>query len=59
LESTVGEEKKFNPRLSKSESEFINIMDNLGLPYPAKIDVSLPLNLVCGLHELLPSEQKQ
>ncbi len=54
LMSTVGEEKRFNPRLSKSVEEFVKIMDNLNLAYPAQIDRALPLNLVCGLHELLP-----
>merc|ERR1711971_939048 len=29
--STVGEEKQFNPRLTKGKEEFINIMDNLNL----------------------------
>ena len=28
---------KYNPRLTKSLEEFISIMENLGLPYPAKI----------------------
>lgn len=50
--TTVEEEKKFNPRLTKSKEEFIDIMNNLGLPYPKKIDVSLPANLVCGLYNL-------
>jgi len=49
--STVREEKKFNPRLSKTKDEFRDIMKNLNLAYPAKIDVALPANLVCGLHE--------
>ncbi|OQR77453.1 protein ETHE1 [Tropilaelaps mercedesae] len=46
--STVWEEKRFNPRLSKSLDEFINIMNNLKLPYPRQIDAALPLNQVCG-----------
>eukprot|EP00088_Acartia_fossae_P066538 TRINITY_DN8257_c0_g1_i11.p1 TRINITY_DN8257_c0_g1~~TRINITY_DN8257_c0_g1_i11.p1 ORF type:complete len:297 (-),score=90.22 TRINITY_DN8257_c0_g1_i11:272-1162(-) len=50
--STVAEEKKYNPRLTKSESEFVDIMAKLNLPYPKKIDESLPANMVCGLHEL-------
>lgn len=29
--------------------EFVDIMANLNLPYPKKIDASLPLNLVCGI----------
>lgn len=50
--SSVGEEKQFNPRLTKSKEEFIEIMNNLGLPYPKKIDISLPPNKVCGLYNL-------
>lgn len=50
--TTVGEEKKYNPRLTKNLEEFVKIMDNLNLPYPAKIDASLPANRVCGLHDL-------
>ncbi|XP_017559413.1 persulfide dioxygenase ETHE1, mitochondrial [Pygocentrus nattereri] len=50
--STVDEEKKFNPRLTKSLEEFVKIMDNLNLPKPAKIDIAVPANLVCGLHEV-------
>lgn len=33
------EEKKFNPRLSKSKEEFIEIMKNLNLAYPAQIGI--------------------
>lgn len=50
--STVGEERKFNPRLTKSLQEFVEIMNNLNLPKPAKIDIAVPANLVCGLHEV-------
>ena len=50
--TTVGEEKMFNPRLTKTKEEFITIMTNLNLAYPKKIDVSLPANMVCGLHQL-------
>lgn len=35
--SSIGEEKAFNPRLSKSKAEFVDIMANLNLPYPKKI----------------------
>ena len=35
--TSVSEEKKLNPRLTKPREEFINIMDNLGLAYPKKI----------------------
>ncbi|KAF4519519.1 hypothetical protein B566_EDAN010704 [Ephemera danica] len=50
-ETTVEEEKKYNPRLTKTLEEFVNIMDNLNLPYPKKIDVSVPANRVCGLQD--------
>lgn len=42
--TTVGEEKHFNPRLSKPLEEFINIMNNLNLPYPKMIGKSRRLN---------------
>uniref|UniRef100_A0A1A9WP43 Persulfide dioxygenase ETHE1, mitochondrial n=1 Tax=Glossina brevipalpis TaxID=37001 RepID=A0A1A9WP43_9MUSC len=48
LESTVWEERNYNPRLTKSLEEFVELMDNLNLPYPKKIDKSLPANRECG-----------
>lgn len=51
LDSTIGEEKKFNPRLKKNLEDFKEIMANLNLAYPKKIDVSLPANKVCGLQK--------
>ena len=35
--STIWEEKTHNPRLTKSEEEFVDVMKNLGLAYPNKI----------------------
>ncbi len=50
LMSTVGEEKTYNPRLAGTSREaFAEIMHNLNLPYPKKIDASLPSNKVDGL----------
>jgi sulfur dioxygenase len=46
--STIGEESQYNPRLSKSLEEFVGIMDNLNLPYPAQMDKAVPANLQCG-----------
>jgi glyoxylase-like metal-dependent hydrolase (beta-lactamase superfamily II) len=48
--STVGEEKLYNPRLKIENSfeKFQDIMKNLKLPYPKKLDVSLPANMKCG-----------
>lgn len=50
--TTVAEEKVYNPRLTKPLEEFVDIMNNLGLAYPKKIDISLPANKVCGLYNL-------
>lgn len=48
-QSTVGEEKQFNPRLTKTKDEFIEIMNNLNLPRPKLIDEAVPANLKCGI----------
>ena len=49
--STIAQEKKWNSRLNTSISkvEFINIMKNLKLAQPKKIDEAVPANLVCGI----------
>lgn len=47
--STIGEEKKLNPRLTKSVDQFVALMDSLNLPRPKLIDTAGPANLVCGL----------
>jgi glyoxylase-like metal-dependent hydrolase (beta-lactamase superfamily II) len=47
--STIGEEKRFNPRLAgRTEDEYVQIMNNLGLPSPRLMDVAVPANLACG-----------
>ncbi|WP_044041198.1 MBL fold metallo-hydrolase [Caballeronia insecticola] len=47
--SSIGEEKHFNPRLAgKTESEYVDIMNNLHLPNPKMMDVAIPANLACG-----------
>jgi len=48
--STIGEEKKYNPRLQvKSVNEYIDIMNNLNLPDPEMMDVAVPNNLKLGI----------
>lgn len=42
--SSVAEEKALNPRLTKGRGDFIELMANLGLPYPKQIDRALPAN---------------
>ncbi|MBZ0234966.1 MAG: MBL fold metallo-hydrolase [Deltaproteobacteria bacterium] len=50
LVSTIGEERRFNPRLAgKSREEFVAIMDQLGLPPPKYIDIAVPANRGCGV----------
>jgi len=56
--TTVDEEKRLNPRLTKSKEEFVKIMDNLNLPYPKFIDKALPANKVCGIYELMEEKAK-
>ncbi|WP_242064924.1 FAD/NAD(P)-binding protein [Nostoc sp. FACHB-133] len=54
--STIGEEKRFNPRFSdsygaqceRSRSQFITIMNNLKLSYPQKMNATVPANEYCG-----------
>jgi len=49
-QSTIGEEKKHNPRLAgKTMDEFVAIMDNLNLPKPKLIDQAVPANLSLGM----------
>jgi sulfur dioxygenase len=48
-ESTIGEQKKNNPRLAQSKHAFIKIMGELKLGYPKRIDVAVPANLKCGM----------
>ena len=48
--STIGEEKKLNPRLQvKSVDEYVNIMNNLNLPDPKMMDIAVPGNLKLGI----------
>jgi sulfur dioxygenase len=38
--TSVDEEKRLNPRLTKNLQEFVKIMDNLNLAYPSQIGES-------------------
>jgi rhodanese-related sulfurtransferase len=50
--STIGEEKRFNPRLQvRSIDEYVELMGNLNLPNPKMMDVVLPANMHVGLHQ--------
>ena len=47
--SSLGKEKKFNPRLQvSSENEYVEIMNNLNLPEPKMMDVNVARNIKLG-----------
>ena len=47
--STIGKEKKFNPRLQvKNVEEYTEIMKNLNLKRPTEIDFNVASNLKLG-----------
>lgn len=49
LVSTIGEEKRWNPRLAgQGREDFIALMDSLNLPNPRKIMEAVPANQQCG-----------
>ncbi len=56
--TTVGEEKAHNPRLTKDKASFVELMANLNLQRPKKIDEAVPANLECGL-PMEPPPKKQ
>jgi glyoxylase-like metal-dependent hydrolase (beta-lactamase superfamily II)/rhodanese-related sulfurtransferase len=52
--TTVGEEKRWNPRIGgeANERDFVGYMANLGLPHPRQIAVAVPANQRCGRPEV-------
>ncbi len=47
--STIGEEKRFNPRLQvRSKEQYIAQMNALNLPNPKLMDIAVPANRACG-----------
>src|SRR3990170_502155 len=50
--STIGEEKRFNPRLQvKSIDEYVEVRGTPPLPNPKLMDVAIPSNLRVGMHQ--------
>lgn len=48
--STIAEEKQLNPRFAgKTRNDFIQLMENLDLPFPKKIKQAVPANKNCGM----------
>ena len=57
--STIGEERDFNPRLQvKTKKEYVDIMNNLGLPDPKVMDVVVPANQGIGMSQKEPEIAK-
>ena len=54
--STIGEEKRCNPRLTLTEEEFVHYMSELNLPNPKKIMEAIPANQSCGRTDALVAE---
>ena len=53
--STIGEERKFNPRLRVTSREgYIELMNNLKLPHPRMMDIAVPANKLCGIDDEPP-----
>ena len=50
--STIGEEKTWNPRLSgnRSRQEFVDLMNNLNLDMPKRINEAVPANMSVGIN---------
>jgi glyoxylase-like metal-dependent hydrolase (beta-lactamase superfamily II)/rhodanese-related sulfurtransferase len=48
--STIGEERRYNPRLGgeAKQEDFVGYMENLGLPHPKLLAVAVPANMSCG-----------
>uniref|UniRef100_A0A914WT07 Persulfide dioxygenase ETHE1, mitochondrial n=1 Tax=Plectus sambesii TaxID=2011161 RepID=A0A914WT07_9BILA len=57
--TSVEEERNFNPRLTKTEDEFIDLMKNLNLPYPKHMEYSVPANMVCGIYDLMDEKTRK
>jgi sulfur dioxygenase len=53
-QSTIQIQKETNARLGggKTKEEFVEIMNNLNLSYPKKIDVAVPANMRCGVPDV-------
>ncbi len=50
--STIGEEKRFNPRLHvRNADEYAALMGGLNLPNPKMMDVAVPANMRQGSHQ--------
>jgi glyoxylase-like metal-dependent hydrolase (beta-lactamase superfamily II)/rhodanese-related sulfurtransferase len=58
MSSSVGEEKRWNPRLGQGKTieQYTEIMANLQLPPPKQLAVAVPANLHCGVPRDVPHD---
>ncbi len=49
--STIGDEKQWNPRIGggKTQAQFVDIMSNLNLATPKRINEAVPANMECAV----------
>lgn len=53
--STIGEERRFNPRLQvRDKAEYVALMNGLKLDNPRLMDIAVPANRACGLRPASP-----
>jgi rhodanese-related sulfurtransferase len=59
--STIGEERRYNPRIGGGarEEDFVGYMKNLGLPHPKQLAVAVPANMRAGKPEHASEELLQ
>jgi len=59
--SSVGEERRFNPRIADSvgEDDFVGHMRNLNLPHPKLLDIAVPANLRVGRPDAGVEQQRR
>lgn len=57
-QSTIAEEKRSNARVAgKTEAEFVQIMDGLNLPPPARLEEAVAANRVSGAGKAVPESR--
>lgn len=59
--TSIGEERRHNPRLSESigEEDFVGYMRHLGLAHPKAMEQAVPANLECGKPEKTTSQNPE
>ena len=58
VRSTIGHESKYNSRLTKTLPEYVDLMKNLGLSLPKKLDVAVPANMKWCLKKITKKHEQ-